>query len=87
VPALILLAGLLGEGVAGLLTAYLYGIGRPGANSLAMAAGVAVTVALDLVLIPRHGATGAAVASAVAYLTTTGALLIAFRRLSGQARQ
>jgi Na+-driven multidrug efflux pump len=52
-----------------------------------MAAGVAVTVALDLVLIPRHGATGAAVASAVAYLTTTGALLIAFRRLSGQARQ
>ena len=41
VPALILLAGLLGEGLAGLLTAYLYGIGRPGANSLAMAVGVA----------------------------------------------
>jgi len=85
VPALILLAGLLSEGLAGLLTAYLYGIGRPGANSLAMAAGVVVTVVLDIVLIPAHGAVGAAIASAVAYLTTTAALLVAFRRLAREA--
>jgi O-antigen/teichoic acid export membrane protein len=77
-PAWILLAGLLGEGMAGLLGAYLYGIGRPGLNSLAIGAGVIVTVAGDLLLIPHFGAVGAAVASAVAYLTTVGTLLACF---------
>jgi Na+-driven multidrug efflux pump len=46
---------------------------------------VVVTVVLDIVLIPGHGAVGAAIASAVAYLTTTGALLVAFRRLAREA--
>ena len=87
VPAWILLGGLVTEGLAGLLTAYLYGIGRPGANSLAMAVGVLVTVTLDLVLIPSHGAVGAAIASAVAYLTTTAALLVAFRLLAREGRR
>jgi O-antigen/teichoic acid export membrane protein len=86
VPAWILIAGLLGEGVAGLVTAYLYGIGRPGVNSLAMGAGVLVTVVLDLLLIPRHGAVGAAIASAVAYLTTTATLLFSFHALSTRRR-
>jgi O-antigen/teichoic acid export membrane protein len=40
-----------------------------------MAAGLAVTVALDLILIPAHGALGAAIASAAAYMTTSLALL------------
>jgi O-antigen/teichoic acid export membrane protein len=86
VPAWILIAGLLGEGVAGLVTAYLYGVGRPGVNSLAMGVGVLVTVVLDLVLIPRHGAVGAAIASAVAYLTTTATLVFSFHRLSAPRR-
>jgi O-antigen/teichoic acid export membrane protein len=77
-PAWILLAGLLGESVAGLITAYLYGIGRPGLNSLAIGAGVVVTVAGDLVLIPPFGAVGAAVASALAYGTTCATLLACF---------
>jgi O-antigen/teichoic acid export membrane protein len=74
-PAQIIVAGLVLDGLGGVLTAYLYGIGRPGLNSWAMAAGLAVTVALDLLLIPSHGAVGAAVASAVAYLTSTFALV------------
>jgi O-antigen/teichoic acid export membrane protein len=86
VPALILIVGLLGEGVAGLVTAYLYGVGRPGINSLAMGVGVLVTDVLDLLLIPRHGAVGAAIASAVAYLTTTATLLFAFHQLSSRRR-
>ncbi|HST66302.1 MAG TPA: polysaccharide biosynthesis C-terminal domain-containing protein, partial [Mycobacteriales bacterium] len=86
VPAWILLAGLVGEGIAGLVTAYLYGVGRPGVNSLAMGAGVLVTVVLDLLLIPRHGAVGAAVASAVAYLTTTATLVFAFHQLASRRR-
>jgi O-antigen/teichoic acid export membrane protein len=73
-PARILLIGLAFEGAAGVITALLYGIGRPGLNSCAMAAGLVATVALDLILIPRFGAVGAAAASAVAYATGTLAL-------------
>jgi O-antigen/teichoic acid export membrane protein len=78
VPAYILLFGLAPEGLAGVATAYLYGSGRPGLNSLAMGVGVAVTVALDLLLIPRLGATGAAIASTAAYLTTTVVLTVCY---------
>ncbi len=77
-PAWILLAGLVGDGVTGLLGAYLYGVRRPGRNSLAIGAGVLVTVVGDVALIPRYGALGAALASAVAYLVTTAALLGCF---------
>lgn len=86
-PAHILLIGLAAEGAAGVITAFLYGIGRPGLNSLGMAAGVAVTVALDLVLIPRYGAVGAAWASSAAYLTSTLTLCAFFWTLttSGEA--
>ena len=74
-PAQVILLGLCLEGSSGVVTGYLYGVGRPGLNSWAMAAGLAVTVVLDLILIPAHGVTGAAVASAVAYMTTSVALL------------
>jgi O-antigen/teichoic acid export membrane protein len=80
-PAWILLAGLVGESVTGLITAYLYGVARPGLNSLAIGAGVVVTVIGDLTLIPPYGAVGAAIASAVAYLTTCATLLTCFLRM------
>jgi O-antigen/teichoic acid export membrane protein len=73
-PACILLIGLAVEGAAAVASAYLWGAGRPGANSVGMGVGVVVTVALDVVLIPRLGATGAAIASSVAYLSTAGLL-------------
>jgi O-antigen/teichoic acid export membrane protein len=78
-PARIILLGLALEGVAGVLTAFLYGIGRPGLNSWAMGAGLVVTVILDLLLIPPFGSTGAAVASASAYLVSSLALIACFR--------
>jgi O-antigen/teichoic acid export membrane protein len=78
VPAYILILGLAPEGLAGVTTAFLYGSGHPGLNSLAMGIGVAVTVALDLLLIPRFGATGAAIASSAAYLTTTAVLTVCY---------
>jgi O-antigen/teichoic acid export membrane protein len=77
-PARIILVGLVLEGVAGVVTAYLYGIGRPGLNSWAMGAGLAITVVLDVVLIPPFGSTGAAIASASAYLGSTLALVGCF---------
>lgn len=51
-----------------------------------MAAGLVVTVVLDLLLIPPFEATGAAVASAAAYLTTTLALVWFFWRVSRSER-
>lgn len=73
-PACVLLIGLAVEGAAAVASAYLWGSGRPGANTVGMAVGVVVTVALDVLLIPHHGALGAAVASSVAYLVTTALL-------------
>ncbi len=81
-PAQILLVGLGAEGAAGVATAFLYGRGRPGLNSLAAGAGVIVTVILDLILIPRLGAVGAAVASTAAYLTTTVSLVAWYRHVT-----
>jgi O-antigen/teichoic acid export membrane protein len=82
-PTWILLGGLVGDGVAGLISAYLYGVRRPGMNSLAIAAGVIVTVVGDLLLIGPFGVMGAAVASALAYLTTSATLLVCFYRVAG----
>lgn len=79
-PARIILLGLVLEGVAGVITAFFYGVGRPGLNSFAMAAGLVATVVLDVLLIPPFEATGAAVASAVAYTLGTTFLLAFFWR-------
>jgi O-antigen/teichoic acid export membrane protein len=74
-PAQIILLGLVLNGVGAVITAFLYGIGRPGLNSLAMGAGLVATVVLDLLLIPPFHEVGAAVASAVAYIVSTLVLL------------
>jgi len=62
-------------GVGAVITAYLYGVGRPGLNSVAVGVGLVVTVVMDFLLIPSYHATGAAVASAVAYTVNTVVLL------------
>lgn len=90
IPALLLIGGLLGEGVAGVVSAYLYGVGRPGVNSLAISVAVVVTVGLDILLIPHYYAVGASFASAAAYLTSSAALLVCYftvRKLAPVATQ
>lgn len=82
-PAQIILLGLVTNGAGSVITAFLYGIGRPGLNSLALGAGLVVTIVLDFVLIPPFGATGAAIASAVAYTVSSLVLLWFF---SSQSR-
>jgi O-antigen/teichoic acid export membrane protein len=79
IPTWILLVGMTGGSVYGVLSAFLSGIGRPGLTSIAQAAGLAVTVALDLTLIPRLGIDGAATASTFAYLTTACVVIACFR--------
>jgi O-antigen/teichoic acid export membrane protein len=85
-PAWILLVGLAGGGVSGVISAFLSGVGRPGLYSAALAAGLPVTVLLDLLLIPPFGVPGAAAASAVAYLVTTGVLVACFRAVARSER-
>jgi O-antigen/teichoic acid export membrane protein len=79
IPTWILLVGMAGGSVYGVLSAFLSGVGRPGLTSIAQAAGLVVTVALDLTLIPHLGIAGAAIASTFAYLTTTCVLIACFR--------
>ncbi|TMM38269.1 MAG: hypothetical protein E6F99_09570 [Actinobacteria bacterium] len=83
VPAWILLAGAIGAGVTGLVGAYLYGVGRPGLNSMAIGVGVIVALVGDLLLIPRYGAVGAATASSASSLITVGVLLVCFAAVRG----
>jgi O-antigen/teichoic acid export membrane protein len=84
-PAQIMIGGTVVCSVAGLVTAYLLGIGRPGANSISIVAGVAMTVTLNLLLVPRLGAVGAAIAAAAANVATTVTLLAFFVWLRGAA--
>jgi O-antigen/teichoic acid export membrane protein len=79
-PAALIAVGLVAEPAAGLASAHLMGTGRPGVNSAILGVGLVITVALDLLLIPRHGALGAALASAIAYLVTDVVLIVAMRR-------
>ncbi|MEV0661278.1 O-antigen ligase family protein [Actinomadura luteofluorescens] len=81
VPTYIRLAGVVTFGVTGLVMAFLYGVGRPGAASAGQGIGLAVVVVLGAVLIPAHGAVGAAVATSVSFVATTAALLVLFRRV------
>jgi O-antigen/teichoic acid export membrane protein len=82
-PAEIIIIGLSIEGAAAVASAYLLGSGRPGLNSVAMGCGLAITVVLDLLLIPRYGAVGAAITSAVSYSTSTVVLVVLFHWIAG----
>ncbi len=78
-PAEVIIIGLSIEGAAAVSSAYLLGLGRPGLNSVGMGVGAAITVTLDVILIPRFGAMGGAITSAVTYLTTTMVLVLLAR--------
>lgn len=85
-PARVLLAGMLLAGASGVASAYLYGRGTPGLNSIVLGIGLVITVVLDLLLIPSFGALGAAAASTAAYLCTDALLIALLLRLSGRTR-
>ncbi|MDL4775906.1 lipopolysaccharide biosynthesis protein [Actinomadura xylanilytica] len=81
VPTYIRLAGVVTFGVTGLVMAYLYGVGRPGAASAGQGIGLVVVVVCGVFLIPRYGAEGAAIATSVSFVATTAALLVWFRHV------
>jgi lipopolysaccharide/colanic/teichoic acid biosynthesis glycosyltransferase/O-antigen/teichoic acid export membrane protein len=85
-PAEVITIGLSIEGAAAVASAYLLGSGRPGLNSVGMGVGAAITVTLDVILIPRYGAMGGAVTSAVTYLASTITLTFLASRVARRVR-
>lgn len=83
VPLLWLLPGTVALAGSKVLTAYVFSQGRPLVNTMITAAAVAVTVALDLALIPALGVTGAAIASSAAYGAHFALALLAYGRIAG----
>ncbi len=82
-PLLLLLPGILALSGAKILSSYLSGIGKPIYATWISAVSLALTIALDLTLIPRYGISGAAAASSVVYTITAAATLYVFHRESG----
>jgi O-antigen/teichoic acid export membrane protein len=60
--------------------------GRPHLSLVVSVLAAAVTIALAVVLIPRHGVEGAAVASALGYVAGGALAWIFFRRVSAASR-
>jgi len=66
-----------------ILAAYFAGTGRPHINLVNSLMGTAVTIALDLIIVPRSSFYGASVVSSLSCAVTTLGSLIAFRRDTG----
>ena len=81
-PLLLLLPGVILLGGGKVLTNEIAGRGYPQYNSIASAAGLIITIALDVLLIPRMGIDGAALASTAAYSATFVMAGLFYRRVS-----
>jgi O-antigen/teichoic acid export membrane protein len=78
----LLLPGIITLSVARVLSSYLLGKNRLKVDLSASLAGLVVTLALDVLLIPLYGFAGAAIASSVAYTTTMAVNFIGVVRSS-----
>jgi len=85
-PMLALLPGVVLLGGAKVLTNEIAGRGYPHYNSVTTGISLALTIVLDLLLIPRHGVLGASLASSVSYavifLMAIGFYLVVSRRVA-----
>jgi O-antigen/teichoic acid export membrane protein len=81
-PLLCLLPGIAAFSAANVIASYLAGAGKPHLNFYVSLAGLIITVALDLLLIPRFNIIGAAIASTLSYVTSTVAIIYFFVRAS-----
>ncbi len=81
-PMLVLLPGVILLGGGKVLTNEIAGRGYPHYNSIGSGLGLIVTLALDLLLIPRYGVLGAAIASSLAYSVVFGAAVLFYLRVS-----
>lgn len=81
-PLLWLLPGVVLYSITNVLGAYITGIGRPRSILQVSLLGLAVTIPLDLALIPTMGVQGASIASSASYAVAAAAILAIFVRQS-----
>jgi O-antigen/teichoic acid export membrane protein len=82
-PLWLLLPGIVTLAAAKVISSYLSGIGKPIYSTYIAAGTLILTVALDLLLIPRYGISGAAAASSIVYTITAVASVSIFKFESG----
>jgi len=82
-PLWLLLPGIVTLTASKVISSYLGGIGKPTYSTFIGAGTVILTIALDLLLIPRYGISGAAAASSIVYTCTAVASVMVFRYESG----
>jgi O-antigen/teichoic acid export membrane protein len=83
-PFVILLVGVVAFGATNVLMNDVVGRGHPGLVSVIAAVGLALSVGLDLWLIPVYGITGAAAASTVVYVVDALLAVACYARVSGR---
>ncbi len=81
-PMLIILPGMWFQGTGGVVAGALRGRGKPGASSAVAGIALAVTIGLDLALIPPFGLVGAAIASLVTYTVFGTLSLVVLSRVA-----
>jgi O-antigen/teichoic acid export membrane protein len=81
-PIRLLLPGIWVGSIAGSLSSFLAGRGRPELPLLTSLLSLSLNVPLNLALVPRHGIAGAAIASAVSYSFMTVVNAILSRRVA-----
>jgi len=82
-PFKILLAGIVAMSGWRILSSDFYGRGLPMINTYISAASVAVSIALNIVLIPQLGIIGAAWATSISYIASFLMILLVYRKISG----
>jgi O-antigen/teichoic acid export membrane protein len=80
VPFLLLVPGAFGFVATAIFSSALMASSSPGRSSLGPFVSLVVSIALDVLLIPRFGASGAAAAASVAFLAGGCTALVVFRR-------
>lgn len=79
-PLAALLPGMIGAGAFQLLSSHAYGSGAPQRVAAAVAVGLVLNIALNVVLIPRWGIVGCAASSSLSYAVVPVLLLAGLRR-------
>jgi Na+-driven multidrug efflux pump len=79
----LLLPGIVAFAPVKVLAAYLAGAGQPRLFLVVSVSSLAVTIVLDLLMIPTLGIAGAATASSASYVTAAAVMLWVFRRTTG----
>jgi O-antigen/teichoic acid export membrane protein len=82
-PMYILLPGMLFLGMGSVVTGNLRGIARPGVSSIIAGVTMAITIGLDVLLIPKWGINGAALASTIAYTFHGTTCVLVLSRITG----